>query len=422
MEIVLKSSSPRRKELLTKMGYKFEVKTFDVDETFDKDKSITDNVKALGLKKASVNKEEDYGKILIGCDTIVYFDNQVYGKPKDYNDAYNMLKTLSGRMHYVASGLAVIYKDKIYNDVIISKVYFKNLSEEDIKNYIDSGECFGKAGSYAIQGLGASLVDHYEGSLNNIIGLPTERLDEILIENFKDDVIDWIKNYFAENGKGCKAIIGISGGTDSSVVAALCAKALGKENVIGVLMPNGYQHDIDVSKKLVELLDIKYHEINIKNPVDSLNKLIEEEFNRNPNEVDAYKTNTPSRIRMTTLYGVCALYGGRVANTCNLSEDFIGYSTKFGDSAGDFSPISSFTKTEVRKLGKALGLPDLFVNKIPEDGMSGKSDEEKLGFTYDVLDKYIRLGICEDLKIKEKIDYLHRMNLHKIEPMKAYKR
>jgi len=238
----------------------------------------------------------------------------------------------------------------------------------------------------------------------------------------KDEVIKWIKDYFNENGKGCKAVIGISGGTDSSVCAKLLVEALGKENVIGVLMPCGLQHDIDVSLALVKLLDIKYHVINIEEPVGNLRELIGKELDTDPNKVDAYKTNTPARIRMTTLYGISALYGGRVCNTCNLSEDWVGYSTKFGDSAGDFSPISDFTKTEVRELGRELGLPQLFVEKIPEDGMSGKSDEEKLGFTYETLDKYIRTGICEDSKVKERIDYLHRINLHKIEPMKAYRR
>ena len=238
----------------------------------------------------------------------------------------------------------------------------------------------------------------------------------------KDEVIKWIKDYFNENGKGCKAVVGISGGTDSSVCAKLCVEALGKENVIGVLMPCGLQHDIDVSLALVKLLDIKYHVINIEEPVAQLRELIGKELDTDPNSVDAYKTNTPARIRMTTLYGISALYGGRVCNTCNLSEDWVGYSTKFGDSAGDFSPISYFTKTEVREIGRELGLPKLFVEKTPEDGMSGKSDEEKLGFTYDVLDKYIRTGVCEDKKVKERIDYLHKINLHKIEPMKAYGR
>ncbi len=182
MEIVLKSSSPRRRELLTKMGYEFEVKVYDVDETFDNNLTPYENVKKLGLKKAMVNKDLDYGKVLIGCDTIVVLDSKVYGKPKDRSDAFNMLKSLSGKMHYVLSGLAVIYKDKVYNTVVESKVYFRNLSDDEINSYIDSEECFGKAGAYAIQGLGKSLIEKYEGSLNNIIGLPTEKLEQILGE------------------------------------------------------------------------------------------------------------------------------------------------------------------------------------------------------------------------------------------------
>ena len=233
-------------------------------------------------------------------------------------------------------------------------------------------------------------------------------------------IIDWIKDYF----KDCdaKAIIGISGGTDSSVVAALLVNALGKDRVIGVLLPNGNQHDIDVSYKLVDYLKIKYYEINIKDVVDDLKDAIQDVTNVNPNDYDVYKTNTPSRIRMTALYGISALVGGRVANTCNRSEDYVGYSTKFGDSAGDFSPISAFTKTEVKEIGRELNLPSIFIDKIPEDGMSGKYDEERLGFTYDVLDKYILTGICEDNEIKEKIDRLHKANLHKILPMPAYKK
>ena len=235
-----------------------------------------------------------------------------------------------------------------------------------------------------------------------------------------EDIILWIKNYF-KDVKG-PAVIGISGGTDSSVCATLLTKALGKDRVIGVLMPKGNQHDINYSKELVKLLDIKSFEINIGDTVDELNKVISKELNTNPLLNDAYKTNTPARIRMTTLYGISAIVNGRVCNTCNLSEDWVGYSTKFGDAAGDFSPISDFTKTEVRALGRELGLPAFIVDKTPEDGMSGKSDEEKLGFTYEVLDKYIRTGVCEDKKIKERIDYLNKINLHKLQLMPKYVR
>lgn len=180
--IVLKSQSPRRKELLAKMGYSFDVCVYDVDEAMDKNKTPYQNVLELGLKKASVNKEADYGSILIGCDTIVVLENKIYGKPKDRLDAFNMLKELSGKMHEVMSGCSVIYKDKVYSFVEVSKVYFKELSDKDINDYIETEECFGKAGSYAIQGIGIRLIDHYEGSLNNIIGLPTEKLEVILGE------------------------------------------------------------------------------------------------------------------------------------------------------------------------------------------------------------------------------------------------
>lgn len=243
---------------------------------------------------------------------------------------------------------------------------------------------------------------------------------EIDVKKLTDDLITWVKDYFKANGNP-KAVIGISGGTDSSVTAAVLVKALGKENVIGVLMPNGQQHDIDVSRQLVEHLGINYHVINIEEAVAAVTASVRKELNTDPDLVDAYHTNTPSRIRMTVLYGISALYSGRVANTCNLSEDYVGYSTKFGDAAGDFSVLSSFTKTEVKQIGRELGLPSLFVDKIPEDGMSGKSDEERLGFTYEVLDRYIRTGQIDDETIKETIEKKHRINLHKLLPMPAFK-
>ena len=237
-----------------------------------------------------------------------------------------------------------------------------------------------------------------------------------------EKVIEWIKQYFKDNGKDCNAIIGISGGCDSSVTAALLVKALGKDRVIGVLMPNGDQYDIDCSYQLVKFLDIKHYVININKPYLELTNEIDTKLKIDSKSYDIYRTNTPSRLRMATLYGISGLFNGRVANTCNLSEDYVGYSTKFGDSAGDFSPISNFTKTEVRELGEELGLPKNLIYKVPEDGMSFKSDEEKLGFTYEVLDKYIRTGEIDDLKTKEKIDKMHFANLHKIQLMPSYKK
>jgi NAD+ synthase len=230
----------------------------------------------------------------------------------------------------------------------------------------------------------------------------------------KDKIIDWLRDYFEKNGGDCCAVVGISGGKDSSTVAALCAQALGKEKVYGVLMPQGNQHDIDYSRELVEFLGINRLEVNIKKTVDAMLESIKEaDFSLNRQAT----INIPARIRMTTLYAVSAAVNGRVANTCNLSEDYIGYATKYGDAAGDFSPLSQLTVAEVKLVARELALPEKFIEKVPEDGLSGLSDEENIGFTYAVLDKYIREGVCEDAAIKEKIDRMHKLNLHKLELM-----
>ncbi len=180
--VILKSASPRRVELLKGMGVSFIQKSFDIDESMDMNKTPEENVKMVALKKAMVNKEEYNDYIQIGCDTIVCLDNQIFGKPKDEIDARRILNILSGKTHKVISGLAVIYNNKIYNTYVTSFVTFKKLNDIDIDNYIKSGECYGKAGAYAIQGIGRCLIEKYEGSLNNIIGLPTEKLKEILGE------------------------------------------------------------------------------------------------------------------------------------------------------------------------------------------------------------------------------------------------
>ena len=236
-------------------------------------------------------------------------------------------------------------------------------------------------------------------------------------EKIKDEIINWIYNYFEKNSQNGNAVVGISGGKDSSITAALCAQALGAERVYGVLMPQGEQHDINISNELVSFLGIKKIEVNIKNSVDALLSNIKESSLSVSRQA---VINIPARIRMTTLYAVSATINGRVANTCNLSEDWVGYSTKYGDAAGDFSPLSRLTVTEIKAIGRKLTLPEKFIDKIPEDGLSGLSDEENLGFTYDVLDRYIREGICEDLKLKEKIDRLHEINKHKLMPMPCF--
>lgn len=233
----------------------------------------------------------------------------------------------------------------------------------------------------------------------------------------KNECVEWIRNFFEENGKDCNAVIGISGGKDSSVAAALCVEALGKDRVIGVLMPQGEQHDIDAAYMLVNHLGIKHYEINVKAAVDGVLNALPKELNITPQTV----TNIPPRIRMTTLYAVSQSVNGRVVNTCNLSEDWVGYSTRYGDSVGDFSPMSFLTVTEVKQIGHLLGLPKQLVEKTPIDGLCGKTDEENLGFTYEELDIYIRTGEIADKEKKELIDRKHKANLFKLQFMPCFK-
>lgn len=229
--------------------------------------------------------------------------------------------------------------------------------------------------------------------------------------------ISWIREWFSENGPSSPAVIGISGGKDSSVVAALCKEALGAERVFGVLMPNSVQSDIEVSRNLVEFLGIPYAEVNVGGSVDAVKESIAcsgIEFTEQMN------INIPPRIRMTTLYAVSQCMNGRVSNNCNRSENFVGYSTLFGDAAGDFSPLANLTVTEVIEVGRALGLPEVFVKKPPADGLTDKTDEDNFGFTYEQLDTYILTGVCSDNRAKELIDRRHSANLFKLRPMSEF--
>ena len=233
----------------------------------------------------------------------------------------------------------------------------------------------------------------------------------------KDQCVNWIREFFDENGKGCNAVIGISGGKDSSVAAALCVEALGKERVIGVLMPKGEQHDIDMAYLLCDHLGIKRIEINIEDTFNSLMTQVASKIEVS----EQTKINISPRIRMTALYAVSQSLNGRVVNTCNLSEDWVGYSTRYGDAAGDFSPMCNLTVTEVKQIGRVLGLPDVLVDKVPIDGLCGKTDEENLGFTYAELDVYIRTGKINDKLKKEIIDKKHKANLFKLKLMPSFK-
>lgn len=242
-------------------------------------------------------------------------------------------------------------------------------------------------------------------------------MDNFDAKKIKNEIVTWIKDWFEHNGKGCNAVIGISGGVDSSVVASLCVEALGKDRVIGVLLPRGTQRDICFADMLCDFLDIKRYELNINETVNALELQLSLAHIK---ESEQTRINVQPRIRMATLYAVSQSVNGRVANTSNLSESWVGWDTRYGDSVGDFSPLFNLTKTEIRLIGKELGLPDILVNKTPIDGLCGKTDEDKFGFTYEVLDKYIRTSKIEDKEIKNKIDSMHEKNLFKLAPMPSF--
>lgn len=238
----------------------------------------------------------------------------------------------------------------------------------------------------------------------------------------KNECVEWIQNWFEENGPTCNAVIGISGGKDSSIVAALCVEALGRDRVIGILMPYGNQ-DMQDAYRLCDFLNIKRYCCPITEAVDNIKYELKKAFWDN-NEIAAVsrqtEINLPARIRMATLYAVSQSVNGRVSNNCNLSEDWVGYSTRWGDGVGDFSPLSHLTVTEVKQIGYALNLPKDLIEKTPDDGLCGKTDEDNLGFTYDSLDHYIRAGVCEDPTTKARIDALHKKNQFKLQPMPSF--
>ena len=230
-------------------------------------------------------------------------------------------------------------------------------------------------------------------------------------------LLDWMRAQMKACG-GKTAVIGISGGKDSSVTAALSVAAYGRENVVGVLMPDGVQPDIDYSNGLVDVLNIRHYTFNIHGGTSGI---LDEMARVGIDASRQTKVNLPSRIRMATLYAIAqSEEGGIVINTSNLSEDWVGYSTKYGDAAGDFSPLSHLLVHEVRQIGHALGLPGSLVDKTPSDGLSGSTDEERLGFTYAVLDRYVLTGECPDEAVRARIDRLHALNLHKLRLMPSF--
>ncbi len=227
----------------------------------------------------------------------------------------------------------------------------------------------------------------------------------------KERVICWIQDWFAQNGPESCAVIGISGGKDSAVVAALCVAALGRERVLGVQMPCGTQADIADADKVIDFLGIRSYQVNIGNARQAVQDAV---TSAGVPASPQAQLNLPARLRMATLFAVAQSVNGRVSCNCNLSEDYIGYSTFGGDDFGSFAPLRSFTTDEVVALGYALGYPADIIEKTPMDGLCGKTDEENMGFSYAVLNKYIRTGICEDAATKARIDELHARNLFKM--------
>ncbi len=233
------------------------------------------------------------------------------------------------------------------------------------------------------------------------------------VEKVTNDLIQCIRDWFDQNGKESKAVLGISGGKDSTIVAALCAKALGKNRVLGVLLPNGEQSDINDAYAICKFLNIPHRCVNIKKSFDAQIETLRESGTMITQSVIE---NLPPMIRTDMIRSICRGENGRMINTCNFSEDYLGYFTIGGDGEGDFAPLADLTATEVIAIGHYLGLPDYLVDKTPADGLCGKTDEDNFGFTYEVLDHYIRTGVCSDSIVQAYIDARHKANLFKLQP------
>ena len=241
------------------------------------------------------------------------------------------------------------------------------------------------------------------------------------MERMTEKLVEWFQQSLSDAG-GNSVVIGISGGKDSSVAAALSVKALGKERVYGVLLPDGKQTDIEYSYGICKHLDIPHQVVDIKPMTDAfIQQLKTVSFLKNPDLSNQTRVNMPARVRMVTLFGIAqSMEGARVLNTSNLSEDWVGYGTLYGDLAGAFSPLGDLTSDEVIDLGRHLGVPEKYLVKDPSDGLTGITDEENLGFSYETLNRYIRTGIIEDREVKEKIDQLHQLNRFKFEPIPRF--
>lgn len=237
----------------------------------------------------------------------------------------------------------------------------------------------------------------------------------------KDRMAEWFEK---ESGSAKGIVLGISGGKDSTIVAKLWADVIGADKVLGIMMPNGEQSDILDSIAVCEFTGIKNMKVNIRSAFDGIVNAIK--YNCSDDDIFGIsahtKTNISPRLRMTTLYTIAQELNYRVSGTGNASEAYIGYCTKWGDTACDFNPIANFTTEEVIAIGDYLGIPEKLTHKTPSDGLCGKSDEDNLGFTYSELNKYIKTGVIENAEIKKKIDIMHKYSRHKFEAIPTYLR
>lgn len=238
------------------------------------------------------------------------------------------------------------------------------------------------------------------------------KLTDTQLETLKNDLIRWMQERLQAIGAK-NVVVGISGGKDSATVAALSVASYGREHVYGVLMPDGAQSDINYAEDLCDFLGIQHEVINISGMTSAFYEALGacsffDEVSRQT------RLNLPPRVRMTLLYAVAQSLDAVVVNTSNLSEDWVGYATLYGDTAGAFSPLAMLTTDEVIQLGRALGLEERFVVKPPSDGLTGKTDEDVLGFSYETLNTYIRTGEVTE-KLREKIDQMHRASRFKFQ-------
>ena len=232
-----------------------------------------------------------------------------------------------------------------------------------------------------------------------------------------ENLIKWIRDWFDENGKNCNAVLGISGGKDSTIAAALCVKALGADRVIGVMLPDREQSDINDSIEVCKLLGINSYTINIRPALEASFKQLQD---CGIEITEQCRQNIAPRERTKIIRAICQCYNGRMINTCNFSENYIGYFTVGGDGDGDVAPLGNFTKSEVCAIGHYLGLPSKYVDKTPSDGLCGKSDEDNFGFTYDELDEKIRKGTCGNKEIDRIIELKHHANEFKLKKTTSY--